>query len=82
VVTAKTDDTQVPKELMAAAAPGAQEEAGSWLAGEELEAIVDAAIGRLTEAYALEAGQVAILDAVSFEVTDLSALVLGQATRA
>jgi hypothetical protein len=77
VIRLKTDDSAFHTLLASAQADEAVAGGGSTLTAENLNTIVDTAIGQLTDAYALDAGQVALLDAVNFQIADLGGLILG-----
>ncbi len=77
-VTFKTDDPAF-RTLLASAQPDASVAGGgSNLTAENLDAIVDAAIIRLGNAYGLDAGQLALLDGVNLQIADLGGLILGE----
>ncbi len=78
-VTFKSDDPAlVPHLLASEQADAAVADGGSTITAENLDAIVDSAIARLADAYDLDAGQVALLETVNFQVADLGGLILGE----
>jgi Ca2+-binding RTX toxin-like protein len=81
-LTVKTDDPAFRDQgdnLTAAAAPQ-QTDAAAYLTYAELSPIIEAAIDRLTESLIIGESDLALLNEISFEITDLSGLTLGQAT--
>ena len=83
MLTVKTDDPAFrgdeSNNLVASAAPQ-ETNAAAKLTYDELAPIVGAAIDRLIESLILDESDSALLDEISFEITELSDLTLGQAT--
>ncbi len=79
-VALKTDDPAFGTQtLLASTAPEATVAGdGTALTIENLDAIVDAAIDRMSNAYALDAGQWALLESVNIEIFDVGGLRLGE----
>jgi len=76
VVTIIDDDAK----LLAATTSTEPEGSNAILTEDQLVPIVDEAILRLTEAYALDQSETALLESVAFEIGDLNGLVLGETT--